>query len=146
MFNLIPYLNVIDNIILPCTFSPIRNQRALSQSHSLINAAHDICAQLDIDEDLINRPVHQLSIGQQQRVAIARAFIGNPEIIVADEPTSALDNTRKNQFMNTLINTCNKHNTTLIFVSHDTSLKTHFEHVHQLSDLSHQMEPNNELI
>ena len=90
--------------------------------------------------------MHQLSIGQQQRVAIARAFIGNPEIIVADEPTSALDNTRKNQFMNTLINTCNTHNTTLIFVSHDTSLKTYFEYVHQLSDLSHQMEPNNELI
>ena len=132
-FNLIPYLSVIENIILPCSFSLRRKKKAIQSSGSLINEAKRLCAELEMDIDLITKPVNQLSIGQQQRVAIARAFIGQPEIIIADEPTSALDNHRKEQFMTLLLEECYKYNTTLFFVSHDYSLQTKFQTVFELS-------------
>ena len=89
-------------------------------------AAKNLCKKLDIDQALFDKNINQLSIGQQQRIAIARALIGNPKIIIADEPTSALDNNRTNQFMKLLIDECNLSGATLIFVSHDLSLKTYF--------------------
>ena len=146
LFNLIPYLSVIENIILPCTFSPLRYQRTRTHNASLDDAARALCAELDIESSLINRPVNQLSIGQQQRVAIARAFIGTPDIIVADEPTSALDRTRTDQFMTTLLNTCDTHNTSLVFVSHDTTLRSYFDQAYSLSDFSTYKDPSNEPI
>lgn len=137
LFNLIHYLSVIENIILPCTFSTTRKENAIQQWGTLEKAAIQLCRDLDIDNTLCKKPIQQLSIGQQQRVAIARALIGQPEIIIADEPTSALDNDRKQQFMNMLLNECQKRHTTLIFVSHDTSLKSSFEHIYHLNNLSH---------
>ncbi|RAP28712.1 methionine ABC transporter ATP-binding protein [Candidatus Marinamargulisbacteria bacterium SCGC AG-414-C22] len=134
LFNLLPYLSVVENIILPCTFSAIRKQKAQDKSGSLIAEAKRLCAELDIDDHLMNKPVNQLSIGQQQRVAIARALIGQPEIILADEPTSALDNTRKKRFMDMLVTQCEQYNITLIFVSHDMSLKQQFNHVMTFSE------------
>tara|TARA_A100001015_G_C14986687_1_gene711881 strand:- start:747 stop:1454 length:708 start_codon:yes stop_codon:yes gene_type:complete len=132
-FNLISYLSVIENIILPCSFSSRRKKKAIQSSGSLIQEAQRLCAELEMDIDLISKPVNQLSIGQQQRVAIARAFIGQPEIIIADEPTSALDNHRKDQFMSLLLEECDKYNTTLFFVSHDYSLQTNFQTVFELT-------------
>jgi len=67
-----------------------------------------------------------LSVGQQQRVAAARALIGQPEIIIADEPTSSLDQQNVDNFIQVLITQCKAIQATLIFVSHDLSLKTHF--------------------
>lgn len=127
MFNLIPYLSVIENIILPCTFSKKRKRKALSQSSSIEDEAIRLCKELDIYSSLQKKLVTQLSIGQQQRVAIARALIGQPEIIIADEPTSSLDQDRKNEFIKLLFKECDKYGATLIFVSHDHSLKPHFQ-------------------
>ena len=131
-FNLIPYLSIAENIALPCTFSSLKRERVLS-SHSIEAEVQGLCQELNMDATMLNRPVHELSIGQQQRVAIARALIGQPDIIIADEPTSALDEANKEAFIETLLNECKKRQSTLIFVSHDPSLKKYFNHIHSLS-------------
>ena len=68
----------------------------------------------------------QLSGGQQQRVAIARALINQPELLIVDEPTSALDAAARDTFMRILLDICQSKLTTLLFVSHDMSLKRYF--------------------
>jgi len=135
LFNLLPYLSVSDNIILPCTLSKSRREKALASSPSLEEEARRLCNELDLEESHFNMPVSELSIGQRQRVSIARALIGQPEIIIADEPTSALDQERKDQFMKLLLEECDKYNASLLFVSHDPSLKAHFNHHLCLSDI-----------
>ena len=125
-FNLLPYLSVTDNVLLPCQFSPYRKARALQQGGSLPEAAHALLAALDLAPALWTRPVTQLSIGQQQRVAAARALIGRPEIIVADEPTSALDSDRQQAFLDLLQRECGHGESALVFVSHDQRLAERF--------------------
>ncbi len=136
LFNLIPHLNVMDNIVLPCTFSKTKKNNALKHGGSLSDEAKRLCDQLSIGKDLIHQPIHHLSIGQQQRVAIARALIGQPEIIIADEPTSALDQATKDQFMRTLLHECKQNQSTLIFVSHDTELRPQFDTVIEWNNLN----------
>jgi putative ABC transport system ATP-binding protein len=87
-------------------------------------------------QDLLERPVTQLSIGQQQRVAAARALIGRPDIVVADEPTSALDADTRTGFLELLMNECRAFETTLLFVSHDSSLSGHFDRALAMSDVN----------
>ncbi|ELJ8616147.1 ABC transporter ATP-binding protein [Vibrio cholerae] len=127
-FNLIPYLSVIDNIILPCSFSAQRKSKALQRSVSLKAEAIRLLNALGLTEpELLQRSVNELSVGQQQRVAAARAIFGGPEIIIADEPTSALDNDHRQAFIKILFDECEKADITLIFVSHDGTLKQHFD-------------------
>ena len=127
LFNLIPYLSVIENILLPCSFSRVRTERVLKMNNNLESEAVKLSKALGLDDvDLKNHKAINLSVGQQQRVAAARALIGAPEIIIADEPTSALDQISTNQFMELLIQECDRNSSTLIFVSHDTSLKPFF--------------------
>ncbi|MGL0952788.1 ABC transporter ATP-binding protein [Vibrio vulnificus] len=127
-FNLIPYLSVIDNITLPCSFSAQRKSKALQRSVSLKAEAIRLLNALGLTEpELLQRSVNELSVGQQQRVAAARAIFGSPEIIIADEPTSALDNDHRQAFIKILFDECEKADITLIFVSHDGTLKQHFD-------------------
>jgi len=136
LFNLIPYLSVIENIILPCTFSKIKKKKALLNSQTLADEARRLCFELNIDDHLLHKPVNQLSIGQQQRVSIARAIIGQPDIIIADEATSALDQERTDQFMTLLLNECQTYNLSLIFVSHNKSLQSSFQQVYSLNHIN----------
>lgn len=126
-FNLIPYLSIIDNVLLPCRFSAQRYARATAEGRSMRQEALRLLAQLDIADALVNRPAMQLSVGQQQRVAAARALIGRPEIVIADEPTSALDAERQSAFLNLLTEECSTAGSTLLFVSHDRRLATGFD-------------------
>jgi putative ABC transport system ATP-binding protein len=136
-FNLLPYLNVLDNITLPCSFSAIRKKKALKNSENLKTEAIRLLTGLGLsDPELLQRNVNQLSVGQQQRVAAARAMLGSPEIIIADEPTSALDNEHRQAFIKILFDECEKENITLIFVSHDTSLQHHFNHSLNLKQIN----------
>ena len=77
--------------------------------------------------DLIHRKVTDLSVGQQQRVAVARALIGRPELIIADEPASALDHALRERFIDLLLQEAQAAGSTVLFVSHDPSLASHFE-------------------
>lgn len=135
MFNLIPYLSVMENVILPLHFSSVRQQR-VEQSSSPHHEAKRLLSHLDLSGELLQRPVIELSVGQQQRVAAARALIGSPEIVIADEPTSSLDADRREAFIKLLINECDEAGNTLVFVSHDSGLEKFFHHTVSLSDIN----------
>ena len=137
-FNLIPYLSMQDNVLLPCRFSARRRQRALQRSATLADESRRLLAELDLAESLWRRPVTQLSVGQQQRVAAARALIGAPELVIADEPTSSLDAARQAAFLDLLARECDAAGATLIFVSHDARLASHCTRSVALADLQRQ--------
>lgn len=137
LFNLIPYLSVIENVTLPCLFSRLRHDKALQQGGSLKGEALRLLQHLDMDDpDLLRRPVNELSVGQQQRVAAARALIGAPDLLIADEPTSSLDHDLRESFIRLLFEECRCCGTTLIFVSHDTSLRPLFSRSVQLNEIN----------
>ena len=125
-FNLIPYLSVLDNVLLPCRFSARRASRASRVSEPEAEARR-LLAGLDLDPALLGRPAAELSVGQQQRVAAARALIGQPEILIADEPTSALDAERQAAFVELLLSEAKQAGSAVVFVSHDLRLATHFD-------------------
>jgi putative ABC transport system ATP-binding protein len=128
LFNLIPYLSVLENVTLPCRFSQLRKRKATESGRELHDEALRLLTHLDMaHDDLIHRPVTELSVGQQQRVATARALIGAPEIIIADEPTSALDSDMRQAFLRLLFQECEETGSTLLFVSHDRQLESLFE-------------------
>ena len=133
MFNLIPYLSVRENIVLPLRLESQRMARLGGVSRDA--AAADMASQLDIAE-LLDSPVTELSVGQQQRVAAARALIGSPELVIADEPTSALDADRRERFLELLFASCRRAGATLVFVSHDQSLRPLFSRAVSLLELN----------
>ncbi len=126
-FNLVPYLSVVENVSLPCRYSRRRLKRAIDADGSLERSAARLLSALGIGEELRSRKSTDLSVGQQQRVAAARALIGQPELVLADEPTSSLDADRRREFISLLVSECGRANSTVIFVSHDASLATHFD-------------------
>lgn len=127
-FNLLPYLSVLENILLPCRFSDVRAERAMmdSSGHSLEDMARNLMRRLELEDELARRPAGSLSVGQQQRVSVARALIGRPALILADEPTSALDANRKVAFLDLLLGQGKGIGATIVFVSHDETLAHHF--------------------
>ncbi|GGC62793.1 ATP-binding cassette domain-containing protein [Marinobacter halophilus] len=124
-FNLVPYLSALANVTLPCRLSPIRRARTDSGPDA---AAANLLRQLAIPESHWHQGVTRLSIGQQQRVAAARALIGAPEIILADEPTSALDADNRDRFLDLLLTLAEQRRCSVVFVSHDRALSSHFHH------------------
>jgi putative ABC transport system ATP-binding protein len=142
MFNLIPYLSVIDNVLLPCRFSSKREANVVARGVNLHTEAERLLGHLDLTGDLLHRPVTHLSVGQQQRVAAARALIGRPELVIADEPTSSLDADRREAFLKLLLNECATQGTTLIFVSHDATLESQFDRSIHLADINRAFLPS----
>jgi putative ABC transport system ATP-binding protein len=133
MFNLIPYLSVKENILLPIRLDAGRRARLGSQSFDA--AVREVAGELDIARYL-DTPIGELSVGQQQRVAAARALIGQPEVVIADEPTSALDTNRREQFLRLLFRSCEKAQATLVFVSHDHTLMPLFSRIVELGEIN----------
>jgi len=126
-FNLIPYLSILENVILPCRFSKIRSDKSVQRSGSVEDEARYLLSHLYGDKGPdIHQKVTDLSVGQQQRVAAARALMGQPELVIADEPTSSLDFDTRQVFMDLLFNEVDSSDSTLLFVSHDPTLKELF--------------------
>ena len=134
MFNLIPYLSVVENVALSCGFSQRRKARA---GGDIDAEAVRLLEHLDMGgANLLHRQVTDLSVGQQQRVAAARALIGAPELVIADEPTSALDADLREAFIDLLFRECERERSALIFVSHDASLAPLFDRTLEFSRIN----------
>ena len=123
-FNLLPYLTVLDNVLLPCRFSRLRASRCTPGPEA---AAQGLLQRVGLPAALWRRRADALSVGQQQRVAAARALLGSPELVIADEPTSALDAALRDDFMQLLLGACSASGSTLVFVSHDERLAARFD-------------------
>ncbi len=137
LFNLLPYLSVIDNVLLPCEFSSRRRDKARTSKGGPEQEAQRLLERLGLGSEAIHASsVGTLSVGQQQRVAAARALIGGPDLIIADEPTSALDAEARDAFLDLLIGECERHGSALLFVSHDGSLAHHFDRTADMAQLN----------
>ena len=137
LFNLLPYLSIEENVMLPLSFSSIRARRAGRTKLDRLNEARRLLKALAMEEQQAEKsPVIELSVGQQQRVAAARALIGKPELIIADEPTSALDADLRHSFLELLFGECKKAGSTLLFVSHDSTLSEFFNSKASMDELN----------
>lgn len=133
-FNLMPYLGIVDNVVLACKFS---KQRRNSISGDPRVEAKRLLSRLGVDTTLLARGrVVDMSVGQQQRVAVARALIGKPDLVIADEPTSALDADSRDTFIELLLEEIEKSGAALLFVSHDANLASHFERSVALEEIN----------
>ena len=130
-FNLLPYANVIDNIVLPLYFSKVRSANVTNQRESALN----LCKQLRLPDDIDQYKASSLSVGQQQRVAVARALIGNPSLVIADEPTSSLDTDAQQIFLDLMFEQISNNKSTLLMVSHDRSLAERFDRLIDINEV-----------
>jgi putative ABC transport system ATP-binding protein len=136
MFNLVPYLSALENVMLPCRFSARRRRQAAARGGAEAEARR-LLEHLDLAaEARASGAARRLSVGQQQRVAAARALVGRPEIVLADEPTSALDAHRREAFLRLLFRECEAEGATLLFVSHDRGLEGLFDRSLALDEIS----------
>jgi putative ABC transport system ATP-binding protein len=111
-YNLVPILNVYENIVLPIELDGKRPDQ---------NYIRSILTLLKLDHKLHDMP-NQLSGGQQQRVAIARALASKPAIILADEPTGNLDTNTSNEVIDLLKITGKKFNQTIVMITHNPEI------------------------
>lgn len=127
--NLVPFLNTFDNIRLSAYYAGL--------SKDQIRAfVENVCEQMMLPKKLLQRPVSQLSVGQQQRVSIARAICHQPTLILADEPTSSLDDATAEMFMNWMLDSCSRSGASLLMVSHDNRLMAHFDRCEEMQEIS----------
>lgn len=132
-FNLVPYLSVKENILLPFELHSFLKADTSSQqlADDFLKLAHN----LGLDSFLMKN-VTELSVGQQQRVAVARALIQRPKVILADEPTSALDFDHRERFLKILFDLAKEIKCAVIFVSHDRTMQNLFDRSLALSEIS----------
>src|SRR5690554_3171970 len=123
-YNLIPVLNVEENITLPL----LLDERKLDKSH-----LQEIIATLGLGDRLNHLP-NQLSGGQQQRVSIGRALINNPALVLADEPTGNLDSANSKEIMALLKLSNKRYHQTLILVTHDRDIALQADRIISFSD------------
>ena len=123
-YNLIPVLNVYENIILPALF----DKRKINE-----DKVDNLLSKLGLDGKRDYLP-NDLSGGEQQRVAIARALINRPKIILADEPTGALDSKNSKYIMKLLRFYNKKYKQTIIMVTHDVSLTCYADRIITMFD------------
>jgi putative ABC transport system ATP-binding protein len=112
-YNLLPTLNVVENVMLPLRYSPpVKNGR----QHAM-----DLLERVDLSDRVKHRP-SELSGGQQQRVAIARSMINRPSLILLDEPTGAVDTETADQLVALLKKLNQEEKVTIVVVTHDLDL------------------------
>ncbi|MDE7105154.1 MAG: ABC transporter ATP-binding protein [Ruminococcus sp.] len=124
MYNLIPVLNIEENIVLPLN---------LDNTEPDMEYLNELLSVIGLEKKRTNFP-HELSGGQQQRVSFARALIHKPPIILADEPTGNLDSKNSHEIISILKNSIKKYNQTLILITHDGSIVTQADRIFRISD------------
>ena len=123
-YNLIPVLNVAENIALPMSLDNQEvDQDYLSELLEILGLT-----------DRRDYYPHQLSGGQQQRVAIRRALIAKPKLLLADEPTGNLDSRNSREIVTLLQNSVRKYNQTLLLITHDWHVAAHADRVLHMLD------------
>lgn len=120
-FELIDYLNVLDNVLLPC-----RVGTAVKLNSTTRDRAAALLQQAGL-ADFSKRNVTQLSQGERQRVALCRALLVEPSLLLADEPTGNLDPETSEQVLNLLFEFIRQNQTTFVMVTHDHSLLHRFD-------------------
>lgn len=123
-FNLIPVLNVYDNIILPIQLDGKKEDKEYIMN---------IIKKVGLEDQLKKFP-NELSGGQQQRVAIARALSNKPAVIFADEPTGNLDSKTTEEVMRLLRSTVSELNQTLLMITHDENIAKEADRIITISD------------
>ena len=123
-YNLVPVLNVYENIVLPIELDGGKVNKDFVQQ---------IVQTLGLDDRLDALP-NQLSGGQQQRVAIARALVNNPDILLADEPTGSLDSDNGRMIVETLQRLAHQEERCVIVVTHDLTVMDRADVVYRISD------------
>ena len=123
-FYLIPNLTAIENVLLSLE---------ANQKYNLDHVAKELLGEFGLSHRINHLP-SELSGGEQQRVAIARALINKPKIILADEPTGNLDGENSQIMMKLLLDYTKKSKTSLVLVTHDTSLAQRCDRIIELND------------
>jgi putative ABC transport system ATP-binding protein len=124
-YNLIPQLNVVENISLPLIYKGINEKEIIERAKYYANL-------VGLGDRLYHRPT-ELSGGQQQRVAIARALVNEPLIILGDEPTGNLDTKTGKEIME-IIKKLNEMGRTIIIITHDPKVAEYGERVVKILD------------
>lgn len=123
-YNLIPILNVIENIKLPCE---------LDGKDVTVEKINDLLKTLGLESRKDHLP-NELSGGQQQRVSIGRAIINSPAIMLADEPTGNLDSKSSDEIMSLLKLSNEKYNQTLVLITHDEKIANQADRIITIED------------
>lgn len=122
-YHLIPTLNALENVMLPCTPWKV--------DYSPRQRAEELLRLVGLEYRMDHLPA-QLSGGEQQRVSVARALINRPTLLLADEPTGNLDEDSEREVLHLIRHLSEQFGMTLLFVTHDLSLAHSFERVVQL--------------
>ena len=122
-FELLEYLTVLDNILLPYRINPV-----LKLQPEIEERAKTLAARVGITDKLRRRP-RQLSQGERQRVAVCRAVITDPPLLLTDEPTGNLDPLNRETVLDILFDYVRDAGTTLVSVTHDHGILERFEAV-----------------
>lgn len=123
-YNLIPILNVVENITLPCDL----DKKAVPQ-----NELEELLKTLGL-ENRKNHLPNELSGGQQQRVAIGRALINHPSIVLADEPTGNLDSKASQEIVKLLKTSNEKYKQTIIMITHNPNIAKIADRIIKIED------------
>ena len=123
-YNLIPILNVKENITLPCDLDGQKIEK---------ERLDELVKTLGL-ENRVNHLPNQLSGGQQQRVSIGRAMINNPALMLADEPTGNLDSKASDEIISLLKLSNKKFNQTVVIITHDLEIAKEAERVITIED------------
>jgi putative ABC transport system ATP-binding protein len=127
-FNLIPLLDVYENVALPYTIAGVDPRHGDAAAR-----IHEVLELVDLQGRERNRP-DQLSAGEQQRVALARALVAKPAILLADEPTGNLDYSTGGEILDGLWHSCDALGQTIVLVTHDARAAAHADRVLVVGD------------